>query len=130
MFNLPGLSIRIESARSPAVQSLSDTDADENLHGPNAAFLVARLDGEAVGCIALVDQVAFGEARRLYVRESARGTGIAASLVTALEHAARDIGLRRLTLDLTASEPRARDTFSAAGYRLAAQSQTLMEKHL
>jgi putative acetyltransferase len=73
-------------------------DADE-LAAPNAQFLVARVDGKPVGCIAIVDMLRYGELKRLFVSASARGMGLGRRLVEEAEAAARDIGLRVLRLE-------------------------------
>ena len=73
-------------------------DADE-LAAPNAQFLVARVDGQPVGCIAIVDMLRYGELKRLFVSASARGMGLGRRLVEEAEAAARDIGLRVLRLE-------------------------------
>lgn len=70
----------------------------EELYGPNVEFLVARRNGQPVGCVALVDQLRYGEVSRLFVDESARGVGIGAALMAALEQAASEIGLRSLRI--------------------------------
>ena len=104
MFDLPNLRIRVESPFEDDVRGLIEetneetTEPVEELMAPNAEVLVARLDGRAVGCIALLDHLRYGEAKRLFVDASARGQGIAAALVNALESAARDLGIRRITI--------------------------------
>ncbi|MBC56792.1 MAG: GNAT family N-acetyltransferase [Confluentimicrobium sp.] len=71
----------------------------EELATPNTQFLVARLNGQAHGCVALVDQVFYGEVKRLFVAPEARGLGLARALMSALEAAAEDIGLTCLRLE-------------------------------
>lgn len=123
MLDLPEFSIRIEAPDTDAVRQLvaasteADTGADaEELFAPNAEFIVARLNGRAVGCIALFDRIDHGEARRLYVIDEMRGKGIAAALVLALENAARDIGLRQVWLRPNSSDATDRVKFSRLGF--------------
>jgi putative acetyltransferase len=74
-------------------------DADE-VTPDRGAFLVASIEGEAVGCGAvrrLDDGVA--EIKRMYVRPAARGRGTGAALLAALEAEARRLGVSRLVLE-------------------------------
>jgi putative acetyltransferase len=71
----------------------------EELAAPNAQFLVAWQAGAPVGCVALVDKLRYGELKRLFVANSARGTGLGRRLVEEAEALARDIGLRVLRLE-------------------------------
>jgi putative acetyltransferase len=74
--------------------------APEELAGDGTAFLVARdAGGTALGCVALVDCGGYGEVKRLYVRAAARGTGVAAALVEALEAEARRRRLGEVLLE-------------------------------
>ena len=60
---------------------------------PGGALLVARVDGDAAGCIALRrldDQRC--EAKRLYVRPGYRGLGLGRQLLEAVIQTARDFG--------------------------------------
>lgn len=67
---------------------------------PQGRLLLARVDGEPAGCIALrpLDPDT-GEVKRLYVRPAFRGRGIAQRLAAELVAAARAIGYARLRLD-------------------------------
>ena len=138
MTQLQDLEIRIESPSSDAARGLIDrseavvpSSAGDDFSAPNAEFLVARLGGTPVGCIALLDHVKFGEARRLYVADEARGNGIALALVEALEEAARDIGLRRIRIAQPAITDAALRPFSRRGYRVSdASPGGWMEKAL
>ncbi|MEX5728391.1 putative acetyltransferase [Rhodovulum iodosum] len=89
----------------------------EELAEKGTQFLVARNDGEAIGCIALVDQGAYGEIKRLYVAETARGSGVARALIEAAEAAARDIGLGLLKLETGHALHEAVSLYRAMGYR-------------
>ena len=125
MFDLPNLTIKVESPSSAQdVADLvdlccADTGTDPEIYAPNSEFIVARLDGRPVGCIALVDRVRFAEARRLFVVEDVRGNGIGAALVAAMEAAARDLGLRQVRLDTTVSTGHARRTFELSGFQIS-----------
>jgi putative acetyltransferase len=115
MVDAPVLEIRTESplsheARSLIADSQSALEAvysadeifsmdPEELAVPNAQFLVARVDGKAVGCIALVDMLRYGELKRLFVDATARGLGLGQRLVAEAEAAARDVGLKVLRLE-------------------------------
>src|SRR6202012_100938 len=88
-------------------QTLSAEYPPEQRHGlaldaifqPHVRFFVARLNGEAVGCGggALFD--GFAEVKRMYVREAARGHGVAQALLQQLEAEARKAGLSVLRLE-------------------------------
>ncbi|MEM9341843.1 MAG: GNAT family N-acetyltransferase [Pseudomonadota bacterium] len=137
MFDLPNLTIQVESPNSAQDVSdlvalcCEDTGTEEELYAPNTEFIVARLDGRPVGCIALMDRVRFAEARRLFVIEEVRGNGIGAALVAAMEAAARDLGLRQVRLNSTLSTQHARRTFQRSGFQVAMTSSAdWLEKSL
>src|SRR5260370_6710782 len=71
----------------------------EALFQPHIRFFVARLNGAAIGCggMALFDD--FAEVKRMYVRETARGRGVAQALLTRIETEARVAGFVFLRLE-------------------------------
>ncbi|MEM8956533.1 MAG: GNAT family N-acetyltransferase [Pseudomonadota bacterium] len=71
----------------------------EELAAPNCHLLLARHGTDAVGCVALVDQLEYGEIKRLFVRETCRGMGIARGLIAEAELLAGEIGLRLMRLE-------------------------------
>src|SRR5277367_5211261 len=60
---------------------------------PHVRFFVARLDGEAVGCGGVALFPDFAEVKRMYVRDVARGRGVAQALLARIESEARSAGL-------------------------------------
>ena len=69
------------------------------LDAPEIAFIVAREEGRAVGCVALVDYGDYGEIKRLYVPESERGKGLARILMAELEARAVAGGAQAVKLE-------------------------------
>jgi putative acetyltransferase len=140
MFDLPNLTIRVESPETEDVRDLieraeqSNSTALDELRAPNAEVLVARVNGQAVGCVALLDHLRYGEAKRLFVDAAARGQGIAAALVSALEAAARDLGIGRITIVSGKSHQMTPEFMQRFGFQVAeaaaAQGQAVLEKRL
>jgi putative acetyltransferase len=96
-----------------------DADAPDAgaLAPPNGVFLVARLDGRAVGCGGLrrVD-AGVGEIKRMYVMAGARRLGIGGQILRELEGQARRLGLERLRLETGVRQPEAIGLYERAGY--------------
>jgi putative acetyltransferase len=84
---------------------------------PSGDLLVARVNGEAAGCVALraLDQSTL-EMKRLYVRPSARGTGLGKLLVEAAISIARENGYVELRLDTLASMAAAQRLYLSLGF--------------
>jgi putative acetyltransferase len=121
---MPNADVLVEPAHVPTDEIrtlIAELDADlggnyapEQQHGltldaifaPAMRFFVARIDGDAVGCggVALFDD--FAEVKRMYVRPSARGRGVADAIVARVEAETRAAGLRVLRLE-TGDEQRA-----------------------
>ncbi len=80
-------------------------------------FLVARLDGGAVGCGALVpDDRGWGEIKSMFVDEWARGRGIARGIMAALEAEARRRRFALLRLEAGVHQPDALALYRGAGF--------------
>ncbi|MDN5781418.1 MAG: bifunctional helix-turn-helix transcriptional regulator/GNAT family N-acetyltransferase [Luteimonas sp.] len=100
-----------DPARSPSAEPAE-------LVPPAGLFLLARLDGEAIGCGALkAGSDGIGEIKRMWVAPCARGLGVAQRLLDALEAHAAEWGLRGLRLDTNRALFEARALYQRNGYR-------------
>ena len=90
----------------------------EAMTPPSGLFVIARLDGEAVGCggFKRVGKTT-GEIKRVWTAPSARGLGIARRVVRTLEAAAREAGLKTLRLDTNRALTEAHALYRKEGYR-------------
>jgi putative acetyltransferase len=88
------------------------------LLGDDVHFLVARRDGKAFGCMALVrtgpDK---GELKRCFVTEAARGQGAGLAMLLAAEAAAREQKLRVIRLETGHRNIAALRLYRGNGYR-------------
>jgi putative acetyltransferase len=84
---------------------------------PHMRFFVARLDGIAVGCGGVALFATFGEVKRMYVSDAARGQGVARALLSRIEHAAEEAGLRVLRLETGTRQHAAIKLYERAGFR-------------
>lgn len=90
------------------------------------AFVVARRDGQPIGCGALrrltdADVVAqlgtdVGELKRMFVAREGRGQGIGRALLAQLESEARALGLSRIVLETGIRQHEALALYRRAGY--------------
>jgi DNA-binding MarR family transcriptional regulator/GNAT superfamily N-acetyltransferase len=81
-------------------------------------FLIARLDGMAIGCGGLKPfDASTGEIKRMWVAPDARGLGLARRLLEVLEQEARTAGMTRIVLDTNRSLAEAQSLYRKAGYR-------------
>ncbi|HEX5542415.1 MAG TPA: GNAT family N-acetyltransferase [Micromonospora sp.] len=86
---------------------------------PNGAFLVALLNGEPVGCAGWRSHGEDGdiaELKRMYTVPTARGRGVARTLLAAVERSAREHGRRRLVLESGDKQPEAIALYERCGY--------------
>lgn len=89
----------------------------ETLASPDIHFLVARRDGEALGCGALWHRdSAYGEIKRIYVRPEARGLKLSKLILAALEENARLHGLKAMKLETGTLQPEALGLFAKSGF--------------
>jgi DNA-binding MarR family transcriptional regulator/RimJ/RimL family protein N-acetyltransferase len=95
-----------------------DSARADDMAGPWGLFVLARLDGDAVGCGGLKRTgKATGEIKRLWTAPSARGMGVARRVLRTLEAAARDMGLRTLRLDTNRALTEAHALYRKEGFR-------------
>ena len=81
--------------------------------------MVARVDGVAAGCVAFLPfagDPGTAEIKRLFVNEAARGRGVGAALMAALEREAYTMGYRRLVLETGIFQPEAIRLYGRHGY--------------
>ncbi|MEV6622386.1 GNAT family N-acetyltransferase [Amycolatopsis sp. NPDC051106] len=114
--------VRLRAAQRTELDARYGTDDHEPGAMPTAdtvaVFLVARdARGTAVGCGGLrLLGPGSGEVKRMYVEPAARGTGVAAALLRALEDRARDFGIGRLLLETGTGQPDAIRFYQREGY--------------
>ncbi|GGM36998.1 N-acetyltransferase [Micromonospora sonchi] len=97
-----------------------DTPVDPSEFVPPAGvFLVARLDGQPVGCggwRSHGDEGDTAELKRMYTAPQARGRGVARTVLAAIERSAREHGRKRIILECGDRQPEAIALYAAAGY--------------
>ena len=94
----------------------------DDMAPPSGLFVLARLEGDAVGCGGLKRTGrTTGEIKRVWTAPSARGMGVARRVLRALEAAARDMGLRTLRLDTNRALTEAHALYRREGFREVAR---------
>jgi|SRR5581483_1500865 len=85
--------------------------------GGRGTFLVARIDGRAVGCgaIRVLDDTT-AEVKRMYVEPELRGRGVGRRVLDELERNARELGVRRLVLETGVHQHAAIALYQHAGF--------------
>jgi GNAT superfamily N-acetyltransferase len=93
---------------------------------PEGMFLVAWLDGVPVGCAGWRTLSHFhdgepvgedvAEIKRMFVSAKARNSGVATSLLAALEGSARESGMKRMILETGMAQPEAMALYEKHGY--------------
>jgi len=87
------------------------------LAGENVRFLVARAEGRAVGCGALViGGQSDAEIKRMFVEPRLRGRQLGRRLLAALEAQAQAAGVRVLRLETGVRQPAALALYRSHGY--------------
>ncbi len=89
----------------------------EELTPPNGIFVVARLDGLAVGCGALkVKDNNIGEIKRMWVSKTVRGLGVGRRILETLEQQAAELGVDILRLETNRTLKEAQALYRANGF--------------
>jgi putative acetyltransferase len=131
--SLPPMRISLEHPNQPEIVRLIDElDAyqkplypAESHHGidmdalcqPNVFFAVVRTKhGEAVGCGAVVITPEYGELKRMFIRPTHRGKGLAKQLLIFLENQACANGCSLFTLETGIHQPEALGLYERSGY--------------
>lgn len=86
------------------MQSLFPAEANHYLSidalcEPNIRFFIAREGTELLGTGAVALKDGYGEVKSMFTGEAARGKGVAAAILRAIEDCARDEGLAMLKLE-------------------------------
>jgi len=79
--------------------------------------LIPRIGGVAAGCGGVALFATFGEVKRMYVRESTRGLGIARALLSRIELETKNNGLDVLHLETGDRQLAAMRLYERAGIR-------------
>jgi putative acetyltransferase len=94
-----------------------DDEAPQGID-PEISFLLARIEGEPVGCAGLQPlEPGVGEVRRMYVRPAHRGHGVSRALLGAVEQMARARTMHTLRLETGDLQPEAIGLYQSSGYR-------------
>jgi putative acetyltransferase len=84
---------------------------------PRSVFLVARRDGEPVGCGALVPMdESCVEVKRMFVAKEERGLGIATMILDELERLAREFDYDAIRLETGVKQPESIALYGKAGF--------------
>jgi GNAT superfamily N-acetyltransferase len=104
-------------AEHPEPGSTHFSLSSEQVSDGQGAFLIAWMDGVAVGCGAVrrLDEKA-AELKRMYVEPQVRGQGVGRALVRSLEEEARALGVTKVVLETGQRLARAIRMYEGLGY--------------
>lgn len=89
----------------------------EDMRPPRGRFLLAVSDGLPLGCVGIKGtDKDYGEIKRLWVSQAARGMGLARRLMTASEIHAQQLGVTRLRLDTNVVLSEALNLYQKTGW--------------
>jgi N-acetylglutamate synthase-like GNAT family acetyltransferase len=105
------------ASRYPPEQRFGPNLKPEQLAAGLGTFVIARADGQAVGCGALrkLDEES-AEVKRMYVAPDMRGQGVAKKVLEHLENAGREMGVSRLVLETGVYQAEAIGLYHQAGF--------------
>lgn len=109
------------TAELAALYETSDGSAGftpEQVVQPRAAFIVARIDGEPVGCGALrpLDATTV-EVKRMYTRPAFRRRGVGQAILAEMDRLAVELGYTTIKLQTGPRQPEAAALYEQVGYR-------------
>ena len=127
------LEIGVESPDQPEVAALLESSdgymaalypAESNhlldiasLMRADVTFIVARIDGRAMGCGAVVDSgEGWAEIKRMFVSPAARGRRLGRRLLEKLEAIAGERGATKLRLETGGRQPEALALYASSGF--------------
>jgi putative acetyltransferase len=84
---------------------------------PHVRFFLARRHGAAVGCGGVALFPEYAEVKRMFVRDSARGQGVADAILARIEAEVRGAGLSVLRLETGDRQVAAMRLYARAGFR-------------
>jgi putative acetyltransferase len=84
---------------------------------PHVRFFLARRHGAAVGCGGVALFPGFAEVKRMYVRDAARGQGVADAILARIEQDVRSAGLSLLRLETGDRQIAAMRLYARMGFR-------------
>jgi len=94
-----------------------NTTTEDDFIPPRGSFVIARLDGNPVGCGALrMIDAETAEVKRMWVAPSARGLGVARRMLRKLEAIAASFGAKTVCLDTNRSLKEAQSLYKREGY--------------
>jgi putative acetyltransferase len=83
----------------------------------DVTFIVARIDGRAMGCGAVVDSgEGWAEIKRMFVSPAARGRRLGRRLLEKLEAIAAERGASKLRLETGGKQPEALALYASSGF--------------
>lgn len=91
----------------------------ELVRRPRGTFIVARIDGEPVGCGALKpfpELPGTAEVKRMYTAPEARRRGVSRAVLECLEAVAVELGYQRMQLETGTEQPEALALYESHGW--------------
>ena len=89
----------------------------DRIFQPDVRFFLARLNGLAAGCGGVAFFADFAEVKRMYVRDVARGRGVARALLARIEKEAWDAGFVLLHLETGVRQVAALRFYERTGFQ-------------
>lgn len=108
------------TAELAALYETSDGSAGftpDQVEVPRAAFIIARIDGEPVGCGALrpLDETTV-EVKRMYTRPAFRRKGVGVAILAEMDRLALALGYTTIKLQTGPKQPEAAALYERVGY--------------